>query len=56
MRKWAICRTDRRRNKGKSQAQLEKLLFLIQKHFQILSEDRELAIVTQLELRQSIRI
>lgn len=31
----------------------EKLLFLIQKHFQILSEDVNLAMVTQLELRQS---
>lgn len=38
--------------KEKSSA-AEKLLFLIQKHFQILSEDTELAIVTQLELRQS---
>ncbi|MFS0645215.1 TetR/AcrR family transcriptional regulator [Siminovitchia sp. 179-K 8D1 HS] len=31
----------------------EKLLVMIQNHFQILSEDRYLAIVTQLELRQS---
>lgn len=38
--------------KGKSSA-AEKLLVLIQKHFQILSEDANLAIVTQLELRQS---
>ena len=38
--------------KGNSSA-VDKLLFLIQKHFQILSEDTELAIVTQLELRQS---
>ncbi|AXN37799.1 TetR/AcrR family transcriptional regulator [Peribacillus butanolivorans] len=38
--------------KGKSSAS-EKLYVLIQKHFQILSEDVNLAIVTQLELRQS---
>ncbi|MFB7637736.1 TetR/AcrR family transcriptional regulator [Peribacillus butanolivorans] len=38
--------------KGKSSAS-EKLYMLIQKHFQILSEDVNLAIVTQLELRQS---
>ncbi|PLT32434.1 TetR/AcrR family transcriptional regulator [Bacillus sp. V5-8f] len=38
--------------KGKPNA-AEKLLVLIKKHFQILSEDRHLAIVTQLELRQS---
>ena len=38
--------------KEKSSAS-EKLLFLIQKHFQILSEDTHLAIVTQLEFRQS---
>ncbi|MFJ7681303.1 TetR/AcrR family transcriptional regulator [Peribacillus butanolivorans] len=38
--------------KGKSSAS-EKLCVLIQKHFQILSEDVNLAIVTQLELRQS---
>ncbi|MGW6300035.1 TetR/AcrR family transcriptional regulator [Peribacillus butanolivorans] len=38
--------------KGKSSAS-EKLYVLIQKHFQILSEDLNLAIVTQLELRQS---
>lgn len=37
---------------GKTSAS-EKLLFLIQKHFQILSEDVNLAIVTQLELRQT---
>ncbi|AOH56004.1 TetR/AcrR family transcriptional regulator [Peribacillus muralis] len=38
--------------KGKSTAS-EKMHVLIQKHFQILSEDVNLAIVTQLELRQS---
>lgn len=38
--------------KGKPNA-AEKLLVLIKKHFQILSDDRHLAIVTQLELRQS---
>ncbi|MDF9760258.1 MULTISPECIES: TetR/AcrR family transcriptional regulator [Peribacillus] len=38
--------------KGKSTAS-EKLQVLIQKHFQNLSEDVNLAIVTQLELRQS---
>lgn len=38
--------------KGKTSAS-EKLFLLIQKHFQILSEDVNLAIVTQLELRQS---
>ncbi|MCO0597243.1 TetR family transcriptional regulator [Peribacillus butanolivorans] len=38
--------------RGKSSAS-EKLYVLIQKHFQILSEDVNLAIVTQLELRQS---
>ncbi|MCK1991769.1 TetR/AcrR family transcriptional regulator [Peribacillus muralis] len=38
--------------KGKSTAS-EKMQVLIQKHFQILSEDVNLAIVTQLELRQS---
>lgn len=32
---------------------VDRLLFLIQKHFQILSENSNLAIVTQLELRQS---
>jgi TetR/AcrR family fatty acid metabolism transcriptional regulator len=37
---------------GKATA-AEKLLVLVQNHFQILSEDRCLAIVTQLELRQS---
>ncbi|WP_075982508.1 TetR/AcrR family transcriptional regulator [Bacillus massilinigeriensis] len=31
----------------------EKLLMLVKTHFQILSNDRHLAIVTQLELRQS---
>ena len=38
--------------KEKSSA-VDKLFVLIQKHFQILSEDPNLAIVTQLELRQS---
>jgi TetR/AcrR family fatty acid metabolism transcriptional regulator len=38
--------------KGKTTAS-EKMLVLIQKHFQNLSEDVNLAIVTQLELRQS---
>lgn len=38
--------------KGKPNA-ASKLLVLIKKHFQILSDDRHLAIVTQLELRQS---
>ncbi|PLS16927.1 TetR family transcriptional regulator [Bacillus sp. M6-12] len=38
--------------KGKDAA-TQKLLVLIEKHFEILSEDRHLAIVTQLELRQS---
>ncbi|MFF2286005.1 TetR/AcrR family transcriptional regulator [Peribacillus butanolivorans] len=38
--------------KGKTSAS-EKLYVLINKHFQILSEDVNLAIVTQLELRQS---
>lgn len=38
--------------KGKETAG-EKLLVLIQKHFNILSEDDRLAVVTQLELRQS---
>ncbi|MGE7766557.1 TetR/AcrR family transcriptional regulator [Peribacillus sp. NPDC096540] len=38
--------------KGKTSAS-EKLYVLIKKHFQILSEDVNLAIVTQLELRQS---
>lgn len=38
--------------KGKTSVS-EKLFLLIQKHFQILSEDVNLAIVTQLELRQS---
>ncbi|MDQ0220124.1 TetR/AcrR family transcriptional regulator [Peribacillus cavernae] len=38
--------------KGKPSA-AEKLLVLIKKHFQILSDDHHLAIVTQLELRQS---
>lgn len=38
--------------KGKPNA-AAKLLVLIKKHFQILSDDRHLAIVTQLELRQS---
>lgn len=38
--------------KGKNSAS-EKLFLLVQKHFQILSEDVNLAIVTQLELRQS---
>lgn len=38
--------------KGKDTAG-EKLLVLIQKHFNILSEDDKLAVVTQLELRQS---
>ena len=31
----------------------EKMLVLVRKHFEILSEDKHLAIVTQLELRQS---
>ena len=38
--------------KGKETAK-EKLLTLIEKHFSILAEDHHLAIVTQLELRQS---
>ncbi|CAH0346285.1 TetR/AcrR family transcriptional regulator [Bacillus sp. CECT 9360] len=38
--------------KGKPNA-AEKLLVLIKRHFQILSDDSHLAIVTQLELRQS---
>lgn len=38
--------------KGKASS-AEKLLVLIKKHFQILSADTNLAIVTQLELRQS---
>lgn len=38
--------------KGKPSA-AEKLLVLIKRHFQILSDDSHLAIVTQLELRQS---
>jgi TetR/AcrR family transcriptional regulator, fatty acid metabolism regulator protein len=37
---------------GKDSA-VEKLLMLVESHFQLLSEDRHLAIVTQLELRQS---
>ncbi|MEH7379726.1 TetR/AcrR family transcriptional regulator [Bacillus sp. JJ1533] len=37
---------------GKSTA-AEKLLTLVEKHFQLLSADHHLAIVTQLELRQS---
>jgi TetR/AcrR family fatty acid metabolism transcriptional regulator len=37
---------------GKESAS-EKLLILIRKHFQILASDSKLAIVTQLELRQS---
>lgn len=37
---------------GKQEA-AEKLLVLVENHFQILSDDRHLAIVTQLELRQS---
>lgn len=37
---------------GKESAQ-DKLLVLIKKHFQILSDDVHLAVVTQLELRQS---
>jgi TetR/AcrR family transcriptional regulator, fatty acid metabolism regulator protein len=32
---------------------IEKLLMMVQLHFQLLSEDHHLAIVTQLELRQS---
>lgn len=35
------------------QSASEKLLVMIEKHFNILSQDRNLAIVTQLELRQS---
>lgn len=38
--------------KGKNTA-TEKLFLLIENHFRILSEDRHLAIVTQLELRQT---
>ncbi|MBS4191528.1 TetR/AcrR family transcriptional regulator [Bacillus sp. FJAT-49705] len=38
--------------KGKETA-AEKLLMMIETHFNMLSEDRHLAIVTQLELRQS---
>ncbi len=37
---------------GKATA-MEKLLMMIEAHFQLLSEDHHLAIVTQLELRQS---
>ncbi len=37
---------------GKATA-AEKLLMMVETHFKILSEDRHLAIVTQLELRQS---
>jgi len=37
---------------GKNKA-AEKLLLMVETHFQMLSEDRHLAIVTQLELRQS---
>jgi TetR/AcrR family transcriptional regulator, fatty acid metabolism regulator protein len=37
---------------GKDSA-VEKLLMMVKFHFQLLSEDRHLAIVTQLELRQS---
>ena len=37
---------------GKDSA-IEKLLMMVESHFQLLSEDRHLAIVTQLELRQS---
>src|SRR5699024_1749753 len=37
---------------GKSTA-MEKLLVLVEKHFKTFSEDHHLAIVTQLELRQS---
>lgn len=37
---------------GKSNAS-EKLLLLVEKHFELLAEDHHLAIVTQLELRQS---
>ncbi|MBO8177282.1 TetR/AcrR family transcriptional regulator [Aeribacillus pallidus] len=35
------------------QTAAEKLLVMIENHFKIMSEDRHLAIVTQLELRQS---
>jgi TetR/AcrR family transcriptional regulator, fatty acid metabolism regulator protein len=37
---------------GKDSA-VEKLLMMVESHFQLLSDDRHLAIVTQLELRQS---
>lgn len=37
---------------GKEQA-VEKLLVMVESHFTMLSQDRHLAIVTQLELRQS---
>lgn len=37
---------------GKDSA-IEKLLMMVESHFQLLSEDRHLAIVTQLEIRQS---
>jgi TetR/AcrR family fatty acid metabolism transcriptional regulator len=37
---------------GKESA-VEKLLMMVKLHFQLLSEDHHLAIVTQLELRQS---
>lgn len=37
---------------GKEKA-AEKLLMMVESHFRMLSEDRHLAIVTQLELRQS---
>ncbi|MDN4527067.1 TetR/AcrR family transcriptional regulator [Fictibacillus fluitans] len=40
--------------KGKSSA-IEKLLTLIKMHFNLLNEDHELSIVTQLELRQTNR-
>ncbi|MGM7636466.1 TetR/AcrR family transcriptional regulator [Bacillus sp. Hm123] len=39
---------------GKSTA-AEKLLVLVENHFKILSEDPHLAVVTQLEVRQSIK-
>lgn len=40
--------------KGKSSA-IEKLLTLIEMHFNLLNEDHQLSIVTQLELRQTNR-